>query len=194
METPFFDTNRPKWVAITILVTMQFWFYCRVFNYGSLGSLIGHEISHALDTTGRKFNKNGRLTNWWLQTDVTEYEQKSKCFELQYSNYGIDGFASLGENIADSVGLKVSYRAFKSTKESDFPVVIPHLGFYTNEQLFFVSFAQLWCEIASVSEDFLDEGEHSPVKHRVIGTVSNSVDFNNAFRCISPDRNQCILW
>lgn len=160
-----------------------------------MGSLIGHEISHALDTTGRKFNKKGELTDWWSSIDVVEYEKRTKCFESQYNNYEMDGFATLGENIADSVGLTMSYRAFKSTKVSNFPVVIPDLGFYTNEQLFLISFAQLWCEISSVGEFLNDGEEHSPVKYRVIGTVRNSlIDFNEAFQCSKQNKNKCTLW
>lgn len=165
----------------------------RVFNYGALGSLIGHEISHALDTTGRQFDKNGELKIWWHQTDIQEYESKSECFELQYNRYKIDGFTTLGENIADNVGLKISYSAFKNSRNSNFPIVLPNVSFYSNDQLFFISFAQLWCEISSVNE-FLNEGEHAPVKQRVLGSVANSAEFSKAYQCIDRDKKRCNLW
>lgn len=151
-------------------------------------------MSHALDTTGRKFNKNGILTEWWQQRDVVEYERRSECFVQQYDHYGIDGSLTLGENIADNVGLKISYEAFKNTKDALLPAILPSLGVYTNEQLFFISFAQLWCEISTASP-FLNEGEHSPVKQRVLGTLSNSAEFHTAFNCNQvKNSNKCTLW
>lgn len=184
------DRSKSKRILIEIkLVGCSF----SVFNYGSLGSLIGHEVSHALDTTGRKFNKDGQLTTWWQEEDIAEYEKRSECFEQQYNKYGIDGYTTLGENIADNTGLVISYRAFRNTRASDYTVIIPDLGMYTNEQLFFISFAQLWCEISN-ENPLLNEGDHSPVRQRVLGTISNSVEFDVAFHCSSYDKTRCNLW
>lgn len=162
-----------------------------VFNYGAIGSLIGHEISHALDTTGRRFDQKGQLSGWWQHRDIAEYEKRSWCFEMQYNRYGIDGSSTIGENIADNVGLAISYAAFKKLKSSIFPLVIPGLGIYENDELFFKSFAQLWCEISNESQ-MLKEGEHAPVKQRVLGTLHNSERFDAVFNC--KNKTRCTLW
>lgn len=165
-----------------------------MFNYGALGSLIGHEIAHALDSTGMRFNKNGQLKTWWLQADIETYESKSKCFELQYNDYKIDGFATLGENIADNIGLRTSYNAFKNKRDVNVPLLLSNFDVYSNEQLFFISFAQLWCEISSVSSELVNEGEHSPVKQRVLGSIANFAEFSKAFQCNNYNKSRCNLW
>lgn len=177
-----------------LIATLQL--SCSVFNYGALGSLIGHEISHALDTTGRNFNKDGTFTTWWQSQDAVEYEKRSGCFEQQYNNYGIDGAMTLGENIADNVGIQISYKAFKNLeKRIQSPTILPSLGLYTNEQIFFISFAHVWCEISNLDNPLLNEGEHSPVKQRVLGTLSNSAEFDAAFSCSNNfNTNKCTLW
>lgn len=148
-----------------------------------------------MDTTGRKFNNNGQLIKWWKDEDITEYERRTECFEKQYTNYGVDGFLTLGENIADNVGFKISHQAYKNTKESHIPVVIPTLGVYTNEQLFFISFAQLWCEISYENPFLSESSEHSPVQQRVLGVIYNSEEFHDSFYCNSSyNKTKCTLW
>lgn len=145
---PFFNLYRPK-----------------LFNFGSLGSLIGHEISHALDTRAIRANERGELKAWWPEKDWNNYSERIKCFNDQYLQSHTE-FA-LSENIADNIGLILSYNALFHNNYK--PVAIPFIESLTHEQLFFVSYGQMWCESSGKSLDFLHE-EHGENKDRVLGT------------------------
>lgn len=117
---------------------------CRVFNYGALGTLIGHELSHALDTTGRKLDKNGQLKKWWHNSDLDAYHKRTVCFEQEYNSLGVNGAITMSENIADNVGLHLSFKAYKNLREKALNKIVPHLESFTKEQLFFISYAQVY--------------------------------------------------
>lgn len=125
-------------------------------NYASLGHVIGHEITHALDDMGRQFDSTGNLKNWWHNETLQKYFTKAQCFVDQYSKYvmdgqHVDGINSLGENIADNGGFKVAYKTYKNIikqgKDSDKELQeLMAAGFnYTRDQLFWIAGAQTWC-------------------------------------------------
>ncbi|KAK9885460.1 hypothetical protein WA026_010955 [Henosepilachna vigintioctopunctata] len=175
LEPPFFDLNVPD-----------------SLNYGALGSLIGHEISHALDMAGRQANKYGNIGKWWIDDDIIKYEKRAECYEKLYNSMEVNGHLTLGENIADNVGIDISFAAFKKLKSSKVFTMIPHLETYSNEQLFFLAYSQMWCEI-SEKKDILFNDEHSPVQDRVRGTLNNE-NFHKYFHCDVLNKKYCKMW
>ncbi|XP_031353622.1 endothelin-converting enzyme 1-like isoform X2 [Photinus pyralis] len=162
LESPFFNLSAPI-----------------AYNYGALGSIIGHEISHALDTSGRHADKNGNVGNWWQSEAIRIYNEKTNCFAEQS---GASEDLSLGENIADNVGLRISFNALSDLERK---------GNKLGEQLFFMSFAQVWCEARGTNEI---EDEHAPAKVRVLTTLNNRNEFFNSFHCPQYTHQKCTLW
>lgn len=155
-------------------------------NYGAMGMVIGHELTHGFDDQGRKFDADGNLRDWWTAEDARTYKERAQEIAEQYSRYvpiddlKIDGKMTLGENIADLGGLKISYLAFKKTLKDKAAAKID--GF-TPEQRFFLSYAMLWRGALRDEElrrrvriDF-----HSPPRFRVLGPLYNLPEFFQAF-------------
>jgi predicted metalloendopeptidase len=133
-------------------------------NYGALGMVVGHEITHAFDSIGKKLDMNGVRETWWTETANTQFEENAQCFIDQYSSMQVElsdgtmldvnGKKTLSENIADNGGLHVAYTAWVQHMQdngNDIQANLPDYGdgeTMTNERLFFVSFAQTWCGIA----------------------------------------------
>ncbi|XP_031559890.1 endothelin-converting enzyme 1-like [Actinia tenebrosa] len=162
-------------------------------SFGAIGSILGHEMTHGFDNTGRKFNKKGELTaQWWSSNSLKEFNVKAECIEKQYSHYKvagkfpINGKLTLGENIADNGGFKSSIKAYNNwlKKNGDETWKLPGLNF-TNEQLFYIGFGQAYCSNSRPTEQYLAtlSDHHSEEKFRVIGTLSNSYEFSEAFKC-----------
>lgn len=176
-------------------------------NYGGIGVVIGHEITHGFDDRGRQFDKNGNLNQWWKPEDVSKFYQRASCMLDQYGEYKVDEVGlninpvnTLGENIADNAGIKIAYQAYKKWAEkNEEQVTVPYVNL-THDQLFFLNFGQIWCE-NNRPEAMLTKirsGQHSPNKFRVIGTLSNSEDFSRAYNCpvgsrMNPER-KCKVW
>ena len=159
-------------------------------NYGAIGAVIGHEMTHHFDSQGRKFDAEGNLTDWWTESDAENFNKRAQILVDQYNKFEvlpdlyINGNLTLQENIADLGGLTMAYYAYKlSLKEK--PEIID--GF-TDDQRFFLSFSQIWRE--SNKNEFLRTQTltdmHSPSKLRVNGTVFNMPEFYNAFTEIKP--------
>lgn len=182
--------------------------YPRSMNYGGVGSFIGREIAHGFGDKGRKFDKEGRARDWWTADDVTNYAMKAECMVDHYSCFrwkpasmNIDGLRTLEENVADNGGLKQSYRAYRRWVETQGieERFLPGLNL-THNQLFFISFAQLWCtndrddyKIHKIQTDIF-----APAPFRVIGTLQNFEDFAEAFSCpvgsrMNPEK-KCKVW
>ncbi|CAH8510365.1 unnamed protein product [Schistosoma rodhaini] len=174
-------------------------------NFGGIGMVVGHEITHAFDQHGAKFDAKGNMRDWWSAETLAAFEKNSQCMIDQYSNYSIlntslNGKMTLGENIADNGGLKAAYKAFKKleAKYSDKPI-LPGLNF-TPDQLFFIGFAQLWC-IKSLPQSVLNTvlfDVHTVEPYRVIGTITNSEEFAKVFNCppgssMNPVK-KCHVW
>uniref|UniRef100_A0A8C6K8V9 Neprilysin n=1 Tax=Nothobranchius furzeri TaxID=105023 RepID=A0A8C6K8V9_NOTFU len=162
-------------------------------NYGGIGMVIGHEITHGFDDNGRNYDKDGDLKDWWTPDSTHRFLQLSKCIVDQYSNFSWDlanglhlnGNNTLGENIADNGGIRQAYQAYKNyvRKHGEEPP-LPGIDL-SHDQLFFLNFAQVWCgtyrpeqAVSSIKVDV-----HSPGKFRVLGSLRNFPEFAKAFHC-----------
>ncbi|KAK7463332.1 hypothetical protein BaRGS_00038097 [Batillaria attramentaria] len=191
LQAPFFDDMFPD-----------------VINYAAIGSVIGHEITHGYDFTGRGFDKYGNLASWWKMEDVEKFTDKAECIVLQYGNFSdpvlplkVNGHTTLGENLADNRGVRESYRAYRKAiaQRGEEDGKLPALP-YTPDQLFFIGYAQTWC--GKFEDDYrqllLLTDMHSPHRFRVNGVVQNNKDFARAFNCpkaapMNPDK-KCTVW
>ncbi|MGH3547307.1 MAG: M13 family metallopeptidase [Pseudonocardiaceae bacterium] len=169
LQPPFFDVNADDAV-----------------NYGGIGAVIGHEISHAFDDQGRKFDGTGNLRDWWTPQDVQRFTAKANALAAQYSAYQplpglhINGELTLGENIADLSGLTVAHRAYELSL-GDRPA--PVMDGFTGEQRFFLGWAQVWrgkIRDQELRVNLLSD-PHSPTEFRANGVVSNLPEFYQAF-------------
>ncbi|CAF0870341.1 unnamed protein product [Brachionus calyciflorus] len=175
-------------------------------NYGSIGSIMGHELTHGFDNSGREYDKNGMMHQWWNNKTIEDFKEASKCMVDQYSKFKVtdedflNGNQTLGENIADNGGLRSAYYAYeKWIKEHGEEKPLPLLKL-SHRQIFFVSFAQTWCSKATSDSLHLSVSvdQHSPPRFRVLGSISNSYEFTEAFKCpsktnMNPDK-KCKLW
>ncbi|KAG4072943.1 hypothetical protein HA402_006623 [Bradysia odoriphaga] len=176
-------------------------------NYGGIGVVIGHEITHGFDDKGRQFDKEGNMMQWWNNATIRAFRERAQCIIDQYSRYKIDevglfmnGRMTQGENIADNGGLKQAFRAYRKWVliNGEEPEV-PGLNL-THNQLFFLNYAQIWCG-SMRPEDALTKirsSVHSPGFVRVLGPLSNSKDFAKAYNCppgspMNPT-NKCSVW
>lgn len=174
------------------------------FNYGSLGSIIGHELIHGFDLIGRYYDERGKPKELWDYRIESEFMSKARCFKDQYKEYKIDedtnlnGNLTLNENIADVHGLKFSLKAFMSSIQYK-QATQASFGF-TKNQLFFIRFAQSFCAITTkeFAEATTKNDVHSYSKYRVIGALSNNEDFSQAFSCSSNTpmnpAEKCNIW
>ncbi|HEY6081978.1 MAG TPA: M13 family metallopeptidase, partial [Chitinophagaceae bacterium] len=162
-------------------------------NYGAIGAVIGHEMTHGFDDQGSQYDKDGNLKNWWTPEDKKKFEQKAQLVVDQYNNYvvldsvHVNGKLTEGENIADVGGLAIAYAAFKNTAEGKSTEKINGL---TPDQRFFMSFAQIW-RIKNTDARLLwriNNDPHSPEMYRVDGPTSNMQAFYDAFGIKSGDK------
>ncbi|KOC65561.1 Endothelin-converting enzyme 1 [Habropoda laboriosa] len=183
-------------------------YFPRSLNYGGIGVVIGHEITHGFDDKGRLFDKDGNLHRWWKDEAIYGFHERARCLIDQYSHYTvsevgmhIDGINTQGENIADNGGIKQAFRAYERRLHAngDADETLPGLN-ATGKQLFFLNFAQVWCGSMrpEATRNKLKTAVHSPGKFRVIGTLSNSKDFAEVFHCpfgapMNPV-NKCSVW
>ncbi|OXB73430.1 UNVERIFIED_CONTAM: hypothetical protein H355_015158 [Colinus virginianus] len=191
LQPPFFSASQPK-----------------SLNYGGIGMVIGHEITHGFDDNGRNFNENGDLVDWWTEESARNFKELSQCMVYQYGNYSWDlaggqqlsGINTLGENIADNGGVRQAYKAYENfVKKNGKEKLLPGLDM-NHQQLFFLNFAQVWCgtyrpeyAVNSIKTDV-----HSPGKFRVIGSLQNSPEFSEAFSCTTKSymdpAKKCRVW
>jgi len=192
LQRPFFDAKVPSYL-----------------NYGGIGLVQGHEVSHGVDNMGRHYDSKGRLEDWWTPETNANFEEKSKCFIDQYSSYYItdgsgrkihvNGKLTLGENLADNGGLRQAWNAYKSNG-SHVQQRMPGLEKYTPDQLFFINFAQVWCGQyrPEYSLQAIRTDPHSPPFVRVNAAVSNSIPFSEAFQCPAGSKmnppKKCSIW
>jgi putative endopeptidase len=188
LQPPFFDEAFPA-----------------AMNFGGIGMVIGHEITHGFDDSGRKFDETGKLTQWWSDASVAAFVERAECVEQLYSSIEaapgahINGKLTLGENIADLGGIRLAWDGWHQWRAThpDEPSPVPGL---TPEQLFFVGFAQSWCAISSDENQRLRlvTDSHSPPEWRINATLSQTPTFHEAFQCQpgAPMRpaNICQVW
>jgi putative endopeptidase len=161
-------------------------------NYGAIGAVIGHEMLHAFDDQGSKFDARGNLADWWTSEDRQRFESDAANLITQFGAYvpidtlHVNGQLTLGENIADLGGLLVAYDAFKATAQGKGDAQIDGLS---PDQRFFIAYAQSWRE-QQRSEQLrrqVQSNEHAPAKYRVNGPLSNAPAFAQTFGCKAGD-------
>jgi len=190
LQGAFFDAERPNYM-----------------NFGAIGYVIGHEITHGFDDRGRQFDKDGNDRNWWKPKTDARFRERAQCIIEQYGNYTVsenglkvNGQNTQGENIADNGGIKESFRAYRRwTKDHGREARLPGLS-YSPDQLFWISAANIWCgkfrpEVLKLR---VNSGVHSPARFRIIGPLSNSPEFSLSFGCplgspMNP-RKKCSVW
>uniref|UniRef100_A0A8C5FIM1 Membrane metallo-endopeptidase-like 1 n=1 Tax=Gadus morhua TaxID=8049 RepID=A0A8C5FIM1_GADMO len=191
LQPPFFSKHQPQ-----------------ALNFGGIGMVIGHEITHGFDDNGRNFDKDGNMLNWWSNYSAEHFKEQSQCMVQQYGNFhwklaggqNVSGISTLGENIADNGGVRQAFKAYLKWVATEGEE--PHLpGLDLNhKQLFFLNFAQVWCgayrpEYASQS---IKTDSHSPLEYRVLGSLQNFEAFSEAFQCekgslMNPEM-KCRVW
>lgn len=169
--------------------------------------MIGHEITHGFDSTGKQFDVHGHLHDWWNPETGKRFDQKASCMERQYNNFtleeislNVNGLKTQDENIADNGGVGLAYRAYRRAYGFGLAEpILPALN-YTAEQLFWISYGIGECE--KMTPEVLRlravTDSHAPNKYRLIGVVSNSYDFAQDFNC-PPDspmnpKTKCKVW
>jgi predicted metalloendopeptidase len=188
LQPPFFDANADDAV-----------------NYGGIGAVIGHEISHGFDDQGAQYDGNGNLRDWWTEADHKNFKAKTTALVNQYNafeplpGYHVNGELTLGENIADNSGLAIAAKAYKiSLKGKKAPVI----DGMTGEQRLYAGWAQVWRskmreqqQIVQVKTD-----PHSPGQYRANGTLRNQPGFYEAFKVKQGDKmylapqERVIIW
>jgi endothelin-converting enzyme/putative endopeptidase len=185
-------------------------FYSKVnapaLNFGGIGTVVGHELTHGFDDEGRQFDADGNLRDWWSQSVSAEFDRRAGCVEKQFDDYvavdevHVKGKLTLGENIADLGGLRLSFAAFQRSEKAH-PATPPSGGF-TPEEQFFLGFAQAWCTNIRPEAARLKAAvdPHSPAHWRVDGPLSNLAEFSSAFQCkegqtmMRGEGKRCVVW
>ncbi|XP_041118960.1 endothelin-converting enzyme-like 1 [Polyodon spathula] len=174
-------------------------------NYGGIGAIIGHELTHGYDDWGGQYDRYGNLKQWWTDESYYKFQKAAQCIVQLYDNFTVynqrvNGKLTLGENIADMGGLKLSYYAYqKWIREHGPEQPLPGLR-YTHEQLLFIAFAQNWCMKRRSQSTYLQllTDKHAPEHYRVIGSVSQFDEFGRVFHCprASPMHpiHKCSVW
>lgn len=187
LQPPFFDPNIDDAV-----------------NFGAIGWLIGHELTHGFDDQGSQFDADGNLKNWWTPADLKEFQARTGCVADQYQQFvaiddlHVNGRLTLGENTADNGGIRIALAALHKLAGKD--EADRKIDGFTGDQRFFISFAQQWC--ANVTPErlrlTLKVDPHSPVRFRTMGTLENDPDFAKAFSCKAGQKmvsaNPCRVW
>lgn len=175
-------------------------------NYGHIGAVMGHELTHGFDDEGRKFDGNGNLKDWWQPEDGKRFEERTKCLVDEYSSFTavddlkVKGDLTLGENTADNGGLRLALMAFYAHAGETRTNMAMRTNGYTPSQQFFLGYAQNWCGNARpehLRKQVLTN-EHSPDFIRINGVVTNFPEFGMAFGC-KPGQpmypvKQCRVW
>jgi endothelin-converting enzyme/putative endopeptidase len=175
-------------------------------NYGAIGVVIGHEISHGFDDQGAQYDAKGRLRNWWTAADLAKFRERGECVVRQFEEYSIEpgihhnGKLVLGESIGDLAGAKIAYRAFVRSLEGKPPA--PTIDGFTPEQQFFIAWGQFRGDaIRPETQRLMVQSDPHPIaKYRVIGPVSNLPEFQRAFACpadapmVRPPEKRCEVW
>ncbi len=174
-------------------------------NFGGIGAVIGHELTHGFDDQGRRFDADGNLRDWWAKKDGEEFKQRADCLVNEYSQFkpvsdaSVNGRLTLGENGADNAGIRLAYMALLGGLENG-SVDKAKLDGYTPEQRFFLSYAQIWCENVrpEYARNSVRTDPHSPGQFRVIGVLQNVPAFGKAFGCHAGEAmmpaQTCRVW
>ncbi|KTC83891.1 M13 family metallopeptidase [Legionella cincinnatiensis] len=185
LQSPFFSPNAPAAV-----------------NYGAIGFVMGHEMTHGFDDQGAQFDGYGNLKNWWTPSDLAKFQAATQCIVNQYSNYVVDdlhvqGKLVVGEATADLGGIILAYRAFQHSKEYK---NAPTIAGMTPDQQFFLATAHVWAMNIRPQQlrNQITTDPHPPAQYRVNGSLANIPQFQKAFHLSndSPmvNKNRCVIW
>ncbi len=184
LQPPFFDNHMDDAV-----------------NFGGIGMVIGHELTHGFDDEGRQFDAQGNLHDWWTPEDAKKFEERAACVADEYSSFSVagthvNGKLTLGENTADNGGVRIALMALHNTDGNS----TQKIDGFTPQQRLFLAFGQVWCENAREEALRLQvqTNPHSPGEFRVIGVVENMPEFSQAFSCHAGQKmvaaNACRVW
>ena len=186
LQPPFYDNNLDDAV-----------------NFGGIGAVIGHELTHGFDDSGSRYDGEGNLRDWWTPEDNAEFKKRTGCLADEYSSFvavgdtHVNGRLTLGENTADNGGVKLAYMAMEDENAGK---SVPPIDGFTPEQRFFIAFGQIWCQNVTPEASLLraKTDPHSPGQYRVNGVVQNSAEFEKAFSCHAGQpmvrENACRVW
>jgi putative endopeptidase len=188
LQPPFFDPNADD-----------------ASNYGAMGAVIGHEMTHGFDDEGRKFDAQGNLRDWWTPEDEKNFNERAACVEKQFDSYVVqddiheNGKLVLGESIADLGGLNLAYRALQKAEKGKKPALI---GGLTPDQRFYLSYAQIWAsnDRPEFERLMVNTNPHPLARFRAIAAPSNMPEFARAFDCkegaamARPPAIRCQIW
>ncbi len=175
-------------------------------NYGAIGVVIGHEISHGFDDQGAQYDALGKLQNWWTDADLKQFQERGACVADQFDHYFIEegvhhnGKLVLGESIGDLGGAKIAYLAWKKSLEGK-PAPVDIDGF-TPDQQFFIAWGQFRGDATRIEQQrvMMQTDPHPTGKYRVNGPLSNLPEFQKAFACkddsamVRPTAKRCVIW
>jgi putative endopeptidase len=188
LQPPFFDPNADD-----------------ASNYGAMGAVIGHEMTHGFDDQGRKFDAQGNMRDWWTPEDEKNFNERATCVEKQFDSYVVqddmheNGKLVLGESIADLGGLNLAYRALQKAEKGKKPALV---GGLTADQRFYLSFAQIWAsnDRPEFERLMVNTNPHPLARFRAIAAPSNMPEFARAFDCkegdamARPTAIRCQIW
>jgi len=176
-------------------------------NFGGIGMVIGHELTHGFDDQGRKFDPEGNLRDWWTARDGTEFEKRASCVADEYSDFvavddlKLNGKLTLGENTADNGGARIALMALEQMIAGNpAGTAAQTIDGYTPQQRFFLGAGRAWCEKRrpEYSRMLVSVDPHSPGKYRINGVVRNMPEFQKAFSCKAGQpmvpENACRVW
>ncbi|RYY25045.1 MAG: M13 family peptidase, partial [Chitinophagaceae bacterium] len=188
LQPPYFDVNADD-----------------ALNYGGIGMVIGHEITHSFDDQGAQYDKAGNVTDWWTKSDYDKFRARTQQVIDQYNSFTvldsmhIKGALTVGENTADIAGIAIAYDAFKLTAQGKDTT---RLDGYTPDQRFFISIARIWR--VKTKDEFMrmyvNTNSHSPARWRVNGPLMNFTPFYNAFniqpgdKMYKPENQRITVW
>lgn len=175
-------------------------------NYGAIGVVIGHEISHGFDDEGAQFDAQGRLRNWWTDEDLKRFQERTACVVAQFDGSFVEpglhhnGKLVLGESIGDLAGARIALRAYRHSREGKGPE--PTIERFTPDQQFFIAWGQFRGDaVRPETARLIVQGDPHPIgKFRVIFPLSNMPEFWKAFGCgeaapmIRPPETRCEVW
>jgi endothelin-converting enzyme/putative endopeptidase len=175
-------------------------------NYGHIGAVIGHELTHGFDDEGRKFDAKGNLSDWWTPEDAKKFETRTDCLVNEYGSFTavddvkVNGKLTLGENTADNGGLVLAYLAYLERAKTNKVDLAAKVNGYTASQRFYIAYAQNWCENSRpevIRQQVLTD-PHSPDHFRANGAIVNQPGFSDAFSCKKGapmvPANSCRVW
>ena len=191
LQPPFFDNSKDPAV-----------------NFGAIGVVIGHEMTHGFDDQGAKYDLHGNVNKWWTDDDLAKFKTRTECEAKEYDGFevasgqNLNGHLTLGENTADNGGIRIAFQALQSVLAKEGPAAEDaKLDGYTPAQRFFIAFGQVWCEnrTEQAARVAAKTDPHSSGQWRVKGVVQNFDEFGKAFGCkvgqpMMPASGGCRVW